>query len=73
MGQKSGPVKEPVGQVVKEIRRTTRRQFSAEEKTRIVLTCLRGEDGIAEAVPATTECAIDGEILLRPLLGPVIN
>jgi transposase len=32
MGQKSGPVKEPAEQVVKEIRRATRRQFSAEEK-----------------------------------------
>jgi hypothetical protein len=43
MGQKSGPVKEPAEQVVKEIRRATRRQFSAEEKIRIVLTGLRGE------------------------------
>ena len=34
MGQKSGSVKEPAKQVVKEIRRATRRQFSAEEKTR---------------------------------------
>jgi len=34
--------------VVKEIRRVTRRQFSAEEKIRIVLTGLRGEDSIAE-------------------------
>src|SRR6201982_1954786 len=48
MGQKSGPVKEPADQVVKEIRRATRRQFSAEEKIRIVLTGLRGEDSIAE-------------------------
>src|SRR5437870_2162532 len=48
MGQKSGPGKEPAGQVVKEIRRVTRRQFSAEEKIRIVLTGLRGEDSIAE-------------------------
>ena len=48
MGQKSGPVKEPAEQVVKEIRRATRRQFSAEEKIRIVLTGLRGEDSIAE-------------------------
>src|ERR1700756_1314822 len=48
MGQKSGPVKEPVEQVVKEIRRATRRQFSAEEKIRIVLSGLRGEDSIAE-------------------------
>src|SRR5205814_10428638 len=43
MGQKSGPVKEPAEQVVKEIRRATRRQFSAEEKIRIVLSGLRGE------------------------------
>jgi transposase-like protein len=48
MGPKSGPVKEPVDQVVKEIRRATRRQFSAEEKIRIVLSGLRGEDSIAE-------------------------
>jgi transposase-like protein len=48
MGQKSGPVKEPAEQVVREIRRATRRQFSAEEKIRIVLSGLRGEDSIAE-------------------------
>ena len=48
MGQQSEPVKEPAEQVIKEIRRATRRQFSAEEKIRIVLSGLRGEDGIAE-------------------------
>ena len=48
MGQKSGPGKEPAEQIVKEIRRVTRRQFSAEEKIRIVLSGLRGEDSIAE-------------------------
>ena len=48
MGQKSGPVKEPAERVVKEIGRATRRQFSAEEKIRIVLSGLRGEDSIAE-------------------------
>src|ERR1700751_3049657 len=48
MGQKSGPEKEPAEQVIKQIRRVTRRQFSAEEKIRIVLTGLRGEDSIAE-------------------------
>jgi transposase len=48
MGQKSGPVKEPAAQLVKEIRRATRRQFSAEEKNCIVLGGLRGEDSIAE-------------------------
>ena len=48
MGQKSRPVRQPVEQVVREIRRATRRQFSAEEKIRIVLSGLRGEDSIAE-------------------------
>src|SRR5271157_4002037 len=48
MGQKSMPVKDPVEQVVKAIRRATRRQFSAEEKIRVVLSGLRGEDSIAE-------------------------
>ena len=48
MRQKSGPAKEPAEQVVKDIRRATRRQFSAEEKIRIVLEGLRGEESIAE-------------------------
>src|SRR5215467_7825389 len=48
MGQKSGPAKEPAEQVIREIRRSTRRQFSAEEEIRIVLSGLRGEDSIAE-------------------------
>jgi transposase len=34
--------------VVKDIRRQTRRHFSAEDKIRIVLEGLRGEDSIAE-------------------------
>ncbi len=34
--------------VVKDIRRATRRHFGAEEKIRIVLEGLRGEDSIAE-------------------------
>ena len=34
--------------VVKDIKRQTRRRFSAEEKIRIVLAGLRGEDSIAE-------------------------
>jgi hypothetical protein len=34
---KSGPEKAPAEQVLKDIRRQTRRQYSAEEKIRIVL------------------------------------
>ena len=48
MKQRSGPAKQPAEAVVKDIRRATRRQFSAEEKIRIVLEGLRGEDSIAE-------------------------
>ena len=48
MRQKSGPVKEPAEKIVKDIRRMTRRKFSAEEKIRIVLEGLRGEESIAE-------------------------
>ena len=48
MRMKSGKHKEPADKVVKDIRRRTRRQHSAEEKIRIVLEGLRGEDSIAE-------------------------
>ena len=48
MRQTSGPAKEPAEQVVKDIRRATRKHYSAEDKIRIVLTGLRGEDSIAE-------------------------
>jgi transposase len=52
MGQKSGPVKEPAEQLVKEIRRATRRQFSAKEKIRIVLTRFAQRGQHRRAVPA---------------------
>src|SRR5476651_2161649 len=48
MKQKSGPDKAPAEQVLKDIRRQTRRQYSAEEKIRIVLEGLRGEESISE-------------------------
>jgi transposase len=48
MRQKFVPGREPATQVVKNIRRATRRHFSAEDKIRIVLEGLRGEDSIAE-------------------------
>jgi transposase len=43
MGQGASPE-----QVVREIQRRTRRRFSAEEKVRVVLEGLRGEQSVAE-------------------------
>ena len=40
--------RESAEKVIKDIRRKTRRRFSAEEKIRIVMEGLRGEDSIAE-------------------------
>jgi transposase len=48
MRQKSDQSKEPAEMVIKAIRRATRKHYSAEEKIRIVLAGLRGEDSIAE-------------------------
>ena len=48
MPTKSSNAKKPAEQVLKDIRRATRRHFSAEDKIRIVLDGLRGEDSIAE-------------------------
>ena len=41
------PQKDPAEKAVRDIRRKTRRKFSAEEKIRIVLEGLRGEESIA--------------------------
>ena len=48
MKQKSGPGKAPAEQVLKDIRRQARLHYSAEEKIRIVLEGLRGEENISE-------------------------
>ena len=48
MRQQTRSLKEPAEKVVANIRRVTRKQYSAEENIRIVLEGLRGEDSIAE-------------------------
>ena len=48
MKPKSSKSKMPAEQVVKDIRRKTRRHFSADDKIRIVLEGLRGDASIAE-------------------------
>ena len=48
MRQRSMSPRDAAEQTVPDIRRKTRKQYSAEEKIRIVLSGLRGEDSIAE-------------------------
>ena len=48
MRSKPMTTKAPAERVLQDIRRATRRHFSAEDKIRIVLDGLRGEDSIAE-------------------------
>ena len=48
MRQKSERHQNAADRTVKDIRRKTRRRYSSEEKIRIVLAGLRGEDSIAE-------------------------
>jgi transposase-like protein len=47
--------KTSVKKTVRDIRRHTRKQYSAEEKIRIVLEGLRGEDSIADVAPFFTD------------------
>lgn len=46
--------KESAEETIKNIRRQTRRQYSAEEKIRMVLEGLRGEDGVRGSPRAST-------------------
>jgi len=48
MRQKQSGRPSPSERVIKDIKRNTRKQYGAEEKIRIVLDGLRGEDSIAE-------------------------
>ena len=48
MRQRDKQALQSAEEAVRDIRRATRRHFSAEEKIRIVLEGLRGEDSIAE-------------------------
>ena len=54
MRQKSQTRQTGAAKAIKDVRRATRKQYSAEEKIRIVLDGLRGEDSIAEL------CRIEG-------------
>src|ERR687883_113462 len=60
--------KPPAERVVRDIRRATRKQYSAEEKIRVVLEGLRGEESIAalcrrEGIAESLYCAWSKEFL----------
>jgi len=64
MRQKPGTKRSHGENVVKDIRRATRKQYSAEEKIRIVLDGLKGEDSIAELCRRegiARHCRVGGE------------
>ena len=65
MRQKSSTPDTPSERLVKSIRRATRKQYSAEEKIRIVLDGLRGESSIAEL------CRREG--IACPASGPLMQ
>jgi transposase len=73
MRQKSAPEKQPAEDAIKDIRRATRRRFSAEEKIRVVLEGLRGEESIAELCrreASPRRCTMAGrKSSLRPVKG----
>lgn len=52
MHKKSGTSKDAADKLVKGIKRKTRKQYSAEEKIRIVLAGLRGEESMVDGMVA---------------------
>ena len=70
MRQKSTTTTSPSERLVKNIRRVTRKQYSAEEKIRIVLDGLRGELSIANV---RLEPWGSLRLLARPLTPPLLS
>jgi hypothetical protein len=67
MGQKSGPVKEPAEQFVKEIRRATRRQSTAEEEIRIVAAEVRSASLVGFDLGGQPVVACQAEQVVHPM------
>jgi transposase len=72
LSKSKSPAERAAEAVVKDIRRATRRHFSAEDKIRIVLVGLRGEDSIASMEilaalppPTTQSCPFQQQGTLR--------
>jgi len=62
MRHTSGTRHSPGEKIVKDIKRATRKHYSSEEKIRIVLDGLRGEDSIAELCGDTARAANTDEV-----------
>jgi hypothetical protein len=58
MRQKSGPEKQPAEEAIKDIRRATRRHFSAEEKIRVVLEQPCARSGLPRKPAVRSEAII---------------
>ena len=69
MRQRDETRKDSAGKTVRDIRRATRRRFASEEKIRIVLEGLRGEDSIAEL--CRKEGIIHHQVPAIPLICPI--
>ena len=63
--------KDSAKKAIRDIRRVTRRQYSAEEKIRIVLEGLRGESSIAELCrkEALAETVLENRLLKKSMFG----
>ncbi|GGO62794.1 hypothetical protein GCM10011315_42640 [Roseovarius pacificus] len=70
MNKKSGTSKDAADKLVKGIKRKTRKHYSAEEKIRIVLAGLRGEESIAALCrrEGISESLYYGDVTLTALL-----
>ena len=67
MRQKSMSKNDPAERTVRDIRRKTRKQYTAEENIGIVVSGLRGEESIATADTTRARCR---EALLHEALAP---
>ncbi|SDE74853.1 hypothetical protein SAMN04488239_1348 [Ruegeria marina] len=67
MDKKSGTSKDAADKLVRGIKRKTRKHYSAEEKIRIVLAGLRGEESISAL------CRREGISIISPAMHEVVR
>jgi transposase-like protein len=73
MKQKTDVTKPSSEKVIKDIRRITRKQYGAEEKIRIVLDGLRGEESIAALCRCPSASFLRQRILCRYAAGSCVR